>query len=162
MDLDRGMLARIDRKLLSGLGDDESYRMVRLPVSEAIWSTWKRYCDAADIPMGRAVVALVTHELGTVVGETDGEVSVFGERAVEQLAQRQADLAVHECRLDRRAEQLRAKGRQLRMLEQRIRSALASLSTSGTSSRKVGRNGRCPCGSGLKHKQCHGSSGRRS
>ncbi len=53
MDLDRGMLSRIDRKLHSELGDDESYRMVGLPVSDAAWSTWKRYCGAADIPMGR-------------------------------------------------------------------------------------------------------------
>ncbi len=25
---------------------------------------------------------------------------------------------------------------------------------------KVGRNERCPCGSGLKYKHCHGLSGR--
>jgi hypothetical protein len=27
MDLERGVLARIDRKLLAGLGQDEAYRM---------------------------------------------------------------------------------------------------------------------------------------
>ncbi len=32
MDLDRGVLARIDRKLPAGLGQDEEYRMVRVPV----------------------------------------------------------------------------------------------------------------------------------
>ena len=38
-DLGRGVLAKIDRKVLSGLGHDENYRMVRVPVSEALWST---------------------------------------------------------------------------------------------------------------------------
>ena len=41
MDLGRGSLARLDRKLLAGLGQDETYRMVRVPVTEAEWSTWK-------------------------------------------------------------------------------------------------------------------------
>ena len=40
--MDRATLARVDRKLASGLGHDETYRMVRLPVSDAIWSTWRR------------------------------------------------------------------------------------------------------------------------
>jgi hypothetical protein len=160
MDLDRGTVARIDRKVLSGLGDKESYRMVRLPVSEAVWSTWKRYCDAAGISLGRAIVVLVSHELRTVVLETDAEDPVFGQRAFKQLEERQADLAAHERRLDGREEQLRMRERHLRMLEQQIRLAPATSSPPRESSRKVGRNERCPCGSGLKYKQCHGLSGR--
>jgi preprotein translocase subunit SecA len=39
MDLDRGVPARIDRKLLAGLGQDETFRMVRVPVTAAKWST---------------------------------------------------------------------------------------------------------------------------
>lgn len=35
MDLDRGTLARIDRKLLAGLGQDETYRMVRVLATSA-------------------------------------------------------------------------------------------------------------------------------
>ncbi len=66
MDLDRGELARIDRKLLAGLGRDETYRMVRVPVPPAKWSTWKRYCDSAGISMGRAIVALIDRELASV------------------------------------------------------------------------------------------------
>jgi hypothetical protein len=42
MDLDRGTLARIDRRMLSGLGHAESWQMLRVPVSEAMWSTWRR------------------------------------------------------------------------------------------------------------------------
>jgi len=65
--LDRGTLTRIDRRVHSRLGDEERDRMVWLPVAEATWSTWKRYCDAARIAMGRAIVALINHELGAVV-----------------------------------------------------------------------------------------------
>ena len=54
MDMDRGILARIDRRLLAGLGDDEVYRTLRVPASGAKWSTWKRYCDAAGVSMGRS------------------------------------------------------------------------------------------------------------
>jgi len=39
MNMDRGTLARIDRKLLARLGDDEAYRTLRVPVTGAKWST---------------------------------------------------------------------------------------------------------------------------
>jgi len=52
MDMDRGTLARIDRKLLAGLGNDETFRTLRVPATGAKWATWKRYCDAAGISMG--------------------------------------------------------------------------------------------------------------
>lgn len=56
MALDRGRLAKIDRRLMAGLEQDETFRMVKVPVTEAKWSTWKRYCDAAGISMGRAIM----------------------------------------------------------------------------------------------------------
>jgi hypothetical protein len=84
MDFDRGVLARIDRKLLAGLGQHETYRMVRVPVSASQWSTWKRYCDSAGISMGRAIMALIEHELVTVFSESTGDaVPVFAEQAEE-------------------------------------------------------------------------------
>jgi hypothetical protein len=33
MDLDKGTLARIDRKLLANLGDDEAFRTLRVPAT---------------------------------------------------------------------------------------------------------------------------------
>ena len=42
MELDLGTLAGVDRKLLAGLGQDEMFRMARVPVSKAKWSTRKR------------------------------------------------------------------------------------------------------------------------
>ncbi len=59
MDLDRDALANLDRRLLAGLDREERFQMVRVPVSPAKWSTWKRYCGAAGISMGRAIAALI-------------------------------------------------------------------------------------------------------
>ncbi len=78
MGLDRGTLARTDRKLLAGLGHDEAFHIVRVPATEAKWSTWKRYCGAAGISMGRAISVLVDRELTGVFGEpTTNVVPVF-------------------------------------------------------------------------------------
>ena len=35
MGTDRGLLAKLDRKLLAGLGDDEALRTVRVPATAA-------------------------------------------------------------------------------------------------------------------------------
>ena len=71
MGLDRGLLARVDRRLLAGLGQDETYRMVRVPVSEAKWSTWRRYCQSAGVSMGRAMAVFIDAELVAVFGEAE-------------------------------------------------------------------------------------------
>ncbi len=97
MDLDRGTLARIDRKLLAGLGGDEANRTLRVPANGAKWSTWKRYCDAAGISMGRAVTMLIDQELISVFGDINGDESlVFAQRATERLANREAKIAARE------------------------------------------------------------------
>ena len=159
MELDRSILSRIDRKLLAGLGHDETYRMVRVPASEAVWSTWNRYCDTVGISMGRAIVTLVEHELRTMVEEANQGAPVFGELAVEQLARDQADLVVRKRRLDKREDQLRARDRQVRIAEQQIRTGSAGTPQPRKSAPKIGRNERCPCRSGLKYKHCHGLPG---
>ncbi|MDH3426470.1 MAG: hypothetical protein OEM22_07355, partial [Acidimicrobiia bacterium] len=102
MDLDRGVLARIDRKLLAGLGQNETYRMVRVPVTASKWSTWKRYCDSAGISMGRALAAMIDRELMAVFSDSAGDSSpVFAEQAEVELARRQEKVARRE--LDARA-----------------------------------------------------------
>jgi hypothetical protein len=89
MDMDRGSLARIDRKLVASLGDDEAYRTVRVPVTEAKWSTLKRYCNAAGVSMGRAVAMLMDRELLSVFGEhAAGEWPGCAQQAVEELESR--------------------------------------------------------------------------
>ena len=147
MDLDRGMLAKIDRKVLSGLGHDERYQMVRLPISEAAWSTWRRYCGALGVPMGRAIAALIEHELRSVVDEVDGE-PVFSTELEGRVADRQEALDTRERQLDVLGQRLRAEQRQIIAFPVRPGPA--------TRVAKVGRNDGCPCGSGLKYKRCHG------
>jgi hypothetical protein len=164
MDLDRGELARIDRRLLAGLGRDETYRMVRVPVSPAKWSTWRRYCDSAGISMGRAIVALIDRELAGAFDEPGGEVCpVLAQRVRELLARREAAATGRERavvsaeeRLRSRSEQLRRWEAELQTLAQRVELASKLAAQGRDDGPKAGRNERCPCGSGLKYKHCHG------
>ncbi|MGB5169555.1 MAG: SEC-C metal-binding domain-containing protein [Acidimicrobiia bacterium] len=170
MGMDRGTLARIDRRLLAGLGDDEVYRTLRVPATGAKWSTWKRYCDSVGVSMGRAVTMLIDRELVGVFGDVIGdEPPVFAQRAAEELASRAAKIAIREREVDAEAARMRERGERLRRwedeLEARERQAetvskLTSRESTGRS--KIGRNERCPCGSGLKYKHCHGLAGRRT
>jgi hypothetical protein len=121
MDMDRGTLARIDRKLLAGLGGDETFRMVRVPVTAAMWSTRKRYCNAAGISMGRAIAGLIAHDVSSVLGGVGGVGGVGGEgsavfsaRVQEELAKRREEVARREQELEAAEDRLRAWDRQLR------------------------------------------------
>jgi len=170
MDLDRGILARIDRKLLAGLCDDEALRTLRVPATPAKWSTWKRYCDSVGVSMGRAVATLMDRELLSVFGEhTAGEWPVFAQQATEALANREARIEVREHKVDTDEARMRGTNERLRRWENELgaREQLAEaaserLSSASTARIKIGRNERCPCGSGLKYKRCHGLSGRRT
>jgi hypothetical protein len=170
MDLERGTLARLDRKLLAGLGQDELFRMVRVPVTGAKWSTWKRYCESAGISMGRAIVTLIDDELVSVFGNFSSDDSpVFAQQAEEELASREAAVAGPEGELDAAEERLRRWSGHLwtweHELENRERRAelVSKLPPRPAKPRsRVGRNERCPCGSGSKYKQCHGLPGRQS
>lgn len=168
MELDRGTLARIDRKLLAGLDQDESFVMVRVPVTAAKWSTWRRYCDAAGISMGRAIITLIDRELVGVFGESTGDdVPVFAERAQEVLTAREVGVAARELEVETSEERLRRWAERLRLVEgelearaQRAHLASKLFARPSETSVKAGRNERCPCGSGLKYKHCHGLRGR--
>jgi len=170
MDLDRGILARIDRKLLAGLGDDEALRTLRVPATAAMWSTWKRYCDAAGISMGRAVAMLMDRELLSVFREhTAGEWPVFAQQAAQELESREAKIEVREHKVETDEARMRELGERLRRWqgELEVRELRAEFSSKiasrhSTDRAKIGRNERCPCGSGLKYKRCHGLAGRRT
>jgi hypothetical protein len=167
-DLDRGTLARIDRKLLAGLGQDETYRMVRVPATPAKWSTWKRYCDSAGVSMGRAIATLIDRELVSVFGDQNGDrLLVFAEQAEAELARRQQQVARREEqasaveeRLQRRNAHLRTWEVELEARERRVEVAAKMAAQPDEAETKVGRNQCCPCGSGLKYKHCHGLPGR--
>jgi len=141
--MDRATLARVDRKLASGLGHDESYRMVRVPVSDAMWSTWRRYCEGLGIPMGRAVAELIQSELRSVLGDADA--SPLLARMSQDLDERVALLDAREREIDDWEKTLSAMTR-----------ATIITRPFAPSVRRVGRNEPCPCRSGLKYKRCHG------
>jgi len=163
MKLDRGTLASVDRKILSGLGREERSRMVRLPISDALWSAWRRYCDVVGMAMGRAVVTLIVQQLHSVVEEHgDSGPPTFAGRIAEELGAREArvnsrerDLAAADNRLREREERLAAREADLLAREHRFE-LNSRVARRQTYSRKVGRNERCPCGSGRKYKHCHG------
>ncbi|HZD24136.1 MAG TPA: SEC-C metal-binding domain-containing protein [Acidimicrobiia bacterium] len=145
MGIDRGTLSRIDRKLLAGLDTDEEWRVARLPVSEALWSAWKRYCSAIGISMGRGIAALIQRELEAVIG---------AKVDVDLLSETEAELRSRERAVDDQ-ERLLLEREQSLMKRERLLS-LAGHSRVPASNQNVGRNERCPCGSGLKYKRCHG------
>lgn len=164
MELDRGKLARIDRKLFAGLGQDETFQMVRVPVTAATWATWKRYCDSAGISMGRAVAALIESELVSVFDEfRDDDQPVLARNMQEQLAAREEEIIARERELDAAGDRLKEQFKRLRLwedelrsLEQQVEMRPKPVARPIRADPKVGRNERCPCGSGFKYKQCHG------
>jgi hypothetical protein len=168
MDLDRGTLARIDRRVVAGLGHDEVYRTVRVAATEATWLTWKRYCDAAGISMGRAIMELIGNELHSVVAEPIGDGSpVFAGLTEQRLMSRETQIVARECAVEaaekrqrERTKWLRNREGELRRLGRQLRDASARVVVPSEPRRKVGRNERCPCQSGVKYKHCHGLAGR--
>ena len=62
--------------------------MVKVPVSDATWSTWRRYCDVVEVTMGQGIAGLVVHELATVVDQGGDDRSVFGSEMERRLARR--------------------------------------------------------------------------
>ena len=129
---------------------------------------WKRYCDSAGISMGRAIGALIDRELaGMFRDQSDDRLSAFAEQAEEDLASRQEQVArreekaaVVEGRLQAWNAHLRAWESELETRERRVEFAVKSGAHPVEAAAKVGRNERCPCGSGLKYKHCHGLPGR--
>ena len=141
-------MAKIDRKILAGLGHEEVYQMVRVPVSAALWSTWRRYCEALGVSMGRAVSGLIAHELQAVVGVTvEGEGRFIAELDGHLLLRAEA-LDARQLRLEEWEQRLGEAERRLRVMVRPIDAAARG--------GRVGRNERCPCGSGVKYKHCHG------
>lgn len=52
MSLDRRVLARVDRRLFSGLDHSDGVQLVKVPVSDAVWSTWRRVNGQLDVLAG--------------------------------------------------------------------------------------------------------------
>jgi len=167
MGLDRGVLARVDRRLLAGLGGDETWRMARIPTTPAMWATWRRYCETAGMSMGRAITILIGHELAGVVDDERAGVSGVAPRISEELAGREAEVTRREHELQAVEARLRGweanlhrRERAVEARERRAASTAVAPILPEQSWDRVGRNEPCPCGSGRKYKRCHGAPGR--
>ena len=147
MTLDRGILAKIDQRIFAEFDHLNRVQLVKVPVSNAAWSTWRRYCEAVRLTMGEGIAGLIAYELGTVLGKDGEDGSVFGAEMERRLVERAEDLDARERRLNERERSLRAS-------EQRLRARTVPLES--LTRVKTGRNEPCPCGSGFKYKRCHG------
>ncbi len=149
--VDRRLLANVDRRLLSEMDHADGVQLVKVPVSAAVWSTWRRYCDAVGVSMGRGLAVLLGHELASVVDEDL-------EGLAEKLAQRETDIAAREAELAEAEEELAKREAAVAFRERRV-AAVPEPAPSPPRTRKpakLGRNDLCWCGSGKKFKHCHG------
>ncbi len=145
MELDRGALAKIDRKLLSGLGHEKRYRTARIPASDPVWAAWRRYCSALGLSMGRGIVTLIVHELGVTLTDHQEDQVLLSEFEERFLARAEE--------LDRRERRLEERERSLREAERLLKARAMPMPPHAPD---VGRNDPCPCGSDFKYKRCHG------
>jgi hypothetical protein len=121
MALNRGTLSRIDRRVFAELAHTGGVQAVKVPVSDAVWSTWRRYCAAVGLSMGEGVAGLIAHELETVVGAGGDAGGVFADRVARRAEERASRLDARERELDARAERLRIKEVHLAAWEHQIR-----------------------------------------
>jgi hypothetical protein len=149
MALDRGTLAKIDRRIFAEHGHAVATQTVKVPLSDAMWSTWRRYCEVVGLTMGEGIAGLIDHELGALVSEDESQGAVFAAEMESRLVARSEALDVRERRLDEQEQSLRASGHLLRARTRPLELP--------SGSRSVGRNDPCPCGSGYKYKRCHGT-----
>ena len=83
-------------------------------------------------------------------------------RRQEQVARREENVSVVEERLRGWDEHLGGWEGELEIRKRRVEFAAKMSVHAGAASTKVGRNERCPCGSGRKYRHCHGLAGRRT
>ena len=139
-----------------------------MPATGAKWSTWKRYCDSAGVSMGRAVTLLIDRELFSVFGDVTGDdPPVFApvpENSSRSERPRSSPGSVRRMR-SKRGRERGVSGCDVGRMNSRPESGeqtlvLKLMSRDSTGRVKIGRNERCPCGSGLKYKHCHGLADR--
>ena len=120
--------------------------------------------------MGRAVAILIDRELISALGDTtSNEMPVFAQQATERLAIREArvvarerEVGTEEARIRELSERLRRREDELEARERWAKPVSKRAPRHSTARAKIGRNERCPCGSGLKYKRCHGLADRRT
>lgn len=155
MSLDRRLLAKVDRRLFSELDHRAGVQLVKVPVSDAVWSTWRRYCDAVGVPMGGGLAILLQHELASMI-------DVDLERMAEVLNRREAGVSVREAELTEWEADLRRRETAVAVGERRLANETAQVTGAvhqrppSRAPANWGRNQPCWCGSDKKFKYCHG------
>ena len=86
--------------------------MVKVPVSDAVWSTWRRYCEAAGFTMGRGIAVMIHQERATFVGEDVAGLADWLKDRESKIAARESELASRAETLDRTERSLIARERQ--------------------------------------------------
>jgi len=71
----------------------DGVQVVKVPVSDAVWSTWRRYCEALGMSMGAGVARLIVGELETVV-EVEGTTAA---QLADQLTQHAEERSLRRC-----------------------------------------------------------------
>ncbi len=170
--LSRRLLAKVDGRLRSELDHAEGVQLVKVPVSDAVWSIWRRYCDLVGVPMGRGLAILLHHELASIVDEDledlstrietrESDIDSRGSELAEgekDLERRQRDLAIRESELSERERDLKGREENVAAVEHRVAEDLMRPSQTRPPVRAVpkrGRNEPCWCGSRKKYKNCH-------
>jgi SEC-C motif len=157
--LQRGRLARIDQSLLAALDHADSVQTVKVPVSDAVWSTWRRYSEALGLTMGEALARLIVAELEATIDDEGTTAAELADLLTKRAEERSLQLDARQRGLEVRADALRRREERLWAWEEQLRTS-PTADVDPRFSAKVGRNERCPCNSGLKYKHCHGRPGR--
>ncbi len=171
MGLEPRILAKIDNRLRSELKSRKSSLTARVPVSEAQWAVWKRYCDMVGVSVGGGLAVLVDHELALVVEEEVETLTESVKAREAAVTAREIELADREQAVARRERacefwerQLEAKRRRLDQQQQQLESQRQAFEMMTVASQprtpirarsKPGRNDLCWCDSGKKYKHCH-------
>ena len=121
MALDGGRLARIDQRVLAALDHSGGVQMVKVPVSDAVWSTWRRYCEAMGLSMGEGIARLICSELESVVDGEGTTAAQLADQIAQQASERSLRLDARQRELEAQSEGLRRKEERLRTWEQRLR-----------------------------------------
>jgi uncharacterized protein YecA (UPF0149 family) len=105
---------------------------------------------------------MLGEEVAEEPGDADGPAAQAEElaRRQEQVARREEKAAVVEERLRAWNAHLRTWEGELETRERRVEFTVKMAAQPGEEEAKIGRNERCPCGSGRKYKHCHGLPGR--
>lgn len=153
MSLSRQLLAKVDAQLRAELDQTEEVQLVKVPVSSAVWSTWRRYCEIAGVPMGRGLGILLHRELASLAGQDIETVATRIQVREAEIEKRTLDLAEREEALRRKETELTVRERQLDLRNQ---TRAREITAAAGGQKPPGRNDPCWCDSGKKFKFCHG------